>query len=91
MKKFLLFAGLSLTTLLSIGQKGKDYITMKPDGKVYWIRSGQTIRMMINVPLKSGEVVNSKGNIIAKDGTVRQLAKGDKVMMDGSIMKKGKK
>lgn len=81
----------SFTSVSFSQQKGKDYITMKSDGKVYWIRSGETIRMAISVPLKNGSQVTSKGSIIAKDGEVTQISKGDKVMMDGTIIRKGNK
>ncbi len=59
---------------------------MKRDGKVYWIRGGETIRMMIDVPLKNGSTVNYKGIIKAKNGQTTQLNKKDKVLMDGTLV-----
>ena len=90
MKKMLLLLAFTLLTLTPFAQKGKDHIVMKSNGKVYWIRGGETIRMMIDVPLKNGAVVNYKGMIKATDGGVTQLKKGDRVMMDGTFVK-GKK
>ncbi|HEX8356066.1 MAG TPA: DUF6799 domain-containing protein [Segetibacter sp.] len=88
MRKFLLILVIAVASVTSFAAgKGKDYITMKSDGKVYWIRSGETIRMMIDVPLKNGSTVNYKGNVTAKDGQVTQLKKGDKLMMDGTLVK----
>lgn len=85
MKKALFLILFSSITMISFEQtKGRDYITMKSDGKVYWMRGGQTIRMMIDVPLKNGSVVNSKGVILAKDGQTVQLKPGDKILMDGT-------
>lgn len=90
MRKVLLLLAFSLMTLAPFAQ-GKDYVTMKQDGKVYWMRGGESIRIMIDVPLKDGRVVNYRGDITAKDGQVTQLQKGDKVMMDGTVVsKKGK-
>jgi len=91
MKKLSLLVAFALMTLVPFAQKGKDYVTMKSDGKVYWIRGGETIRMMIDVPLKNGAVVNNKGNIKASNGNIVTLSKGDKVMMDGTFVKGKKK
>ena len=91
MKKVLFLLAFTLITLLPFAQgKGRDYITMKANGKVYWIRGGETIRMVTDVPLKNGSVVNYRGNITAKDGTVLQLKKGDRVLMDGTMVQRGK-
>ncbi len=92
MKKLFFLSAFILLSLTPFAQKGKDYITKKPDGKVYWIRGGQTIQMAIDVPLKDGSTVNSKGDIKDKSGNVAEhLEKGDKVMMDGTVVKAGKK
>lgn len=92
MKKVLFLTVFILLSLLPFAQKGQDYITMKSNGKVYWIRGGQTIQMAIDVPLKDGSSVNYKGDIKDKDGNVtQQLQKGDKVLMDGTFLKGGKK
>lgn len=92
MKKSALLIAFVLLSLTPFAQKGKDYITKKANGKVYWIRSGQTIQMAIDVPLKNGSTVNYKGDIKDKDGNItQQLQNGDKVLMDGTYVKAGKK
>ena len=68
---------------------GQDYITMKQGGKMYWIRSGQTIRMGICVPLKNGSTIYPNGVIKAKNGSTTQIKKGDRVLMDGTVIPKG--
>jgi len=89
MKKFILVALLGLTMNLSFAQdKGQDYITMKKGGKMYWIRSGQTIRMGISVPLKNGSMIYPNGVIKAKDGSRTQIKAGDRVLMDGTVIAK---
>ncbi len=91
MKKVLLVIALAFTMLEPFAQKkGKDYITRKSNGKIYWIRGGQPIRMMIDVPLKNGSVVNYKGNITTRDGNVVYIKQGDKVMMDGTVVQSRK-
>ena len=81
-----------MASLLSFAQPGKDYLTKKSDGKVYWIRGGKPIQIAIDVPLKNGSAVNYRGDIKDKDGHVtQQLETGDKVMMDGTFVKTGKK
>jgi uncharacterized protein YdeI (BOF family) len=90
MKKVLVLLAFTLVTSMSFAQ-GKDHVTMKSDGKVYWMRGGESIRIAIDVPLKNGSVVNYKGNITAKDGQVTQLQKGDKVLMDGTLVSKKSK
>lgn len=91
MRKTILLVTFVLLSLTPFAQKGKDHITMKSDGKVYWVRGSETIKMMIDVPLKNGAVVNYKGNIKGGDGDVTQLKKGDKIMMDGTYIKGKKK
>lgn len=87
MKRLLILIAISLITLAPLAQqKGQDYITMKRDGKVYWIRGGETIRMMISVPLKDGSTVDYKGTIKSKNGQVKQLQKKDKFLMDGTLI-----
>ena len=87
MKKVFFLLAISVSTTFAFSQdKGKDYITMKSDGKVYWIRSGKHIRMNIDVPLKNGSVVNYKGNVTAKDGEIIQLKEGDRLLMDGTMV-----
>lgn len=91
MKKVLLVIALAFTMLEPFAQKkGKDYITRMSNGKIYWMRGAQTIRMMIDVPLKNGSVVNNKGNIKTKDGQSIYLKQGDKVMMDGTVVRSKK-
>ena len=91
MRKTLLLLAFIFSSVLNFAQqKGKDYLTKKTDGKVYWIRSGQPIQIMIDVPLKNGSVINYKGMIKSKDGQVIELKKGEKVMMDGTIIKNKK-
>ena len=87
MKKALFLLAFTLITSLSFAQ-GKDYVTMKSDGKVYWMRGGESIRILIDVPLKNGSAVNYRGDIKGKDGQVTQLQKGDKVFMDGTVVSK---
>ena len=91
MKRSLVLIAFTLLTIVSFGQKSGDYITMKSNGKVYWMRGGESIKMMISVPLKNGETVNNKGAITSPNGKVRQLAPGDKVMMDGTFLKRAQK
>ena len=87
MKKVLFTLAITLMFLTPFAQgKGRDYVTMKSDGKIYWIRSGQTIKMMITLPLKNGSIVDYKGRVRAKDGQVTQLQKGDKMAMDGTMI-----
>lgn len=87
MKKLLFTLAVAFMFLTPFAQeKGKDYITMKSDGNIYWIRSGQTIKMMITVPLKNGSIVDYKGTVTAKGGQVTQLHKGDKMAMDGTMI-----
>lgn len=90
MKKVLFLLAFALITSISFAQ-AKDHVTMKSDGKVYWMRGGESIRIAIDVPLKNGSAVNYKGNITAKDGQVTQLKIGDKVMMDGTVVSKKSK
>ncbi len=91
MKKVFVVIVIALFTLNGYSQvKGRDHITMKSDGKVYWIRSGKQIKMNIDVPLKNGSVVNYRGEITSKDGEVTQLEKGQVLMMDGTMGKKKK-
>ncbi len=76
MKKLFFLSAFILLSLTPFAQKGKDYITKKPDGKVYWIRGGQTIQMAIDVPLKDGSTVNSKGDIKDSLSFRRRLSAG---------------
>ena len=91
MKKLFVLFAFTMFYLVPFAQKAQDYITMKSDGKVYWIRGGETIQMMIDVPLKNGSVVNYKGEVKSAKGNITKLKKGEKLLMDGSIKKKGKK
>lgn len=92
MKKMFFAITLSFMFLTPFAQgKNQDYITMKSDGKIYWIRSGQTIKMMITVPLKNGSIVDYKGTVTGKDGQVTQLKKGDRMAMDGTMITNKKK
>lgn len=87
MKQITILLAFFFMTLAPFAQgKSQDYITMKSNGKVYWIRGGETIRMMIDVPLKNGSTVNYKGIIKAKNGQTIQLQKKDKVLMDGTMI-----
>ena len=87
MKKILLSIAITLITIAGYSQsKGKDYVTMKPDGKVYWIRGGKTIQVMIDIPFKNGNVVNYKGNVTSKQGESTQLKPGDKITMEGTVI-----
>lgn len=70
--------------------KGNDYITLKQDGKVYWIRSGQTIKIAIPVPLKNGSTAYPDGSVQTKEGDVSKIAQGDKVLMNGTLVPKSK-
>ena len=89
MKKIIFFLAFSLITILGFSQqKGKDYVTMRSEGKMYWMRGGQNIKMAIDVPLSNGSTVNAKGLIKGKDGETTQMQPGDKVMMDGTIVPK---
>jgi len=89
MKKIIILLAFTLTTICGYSQeKGKDHITMKSDGKVYWIRGGKNIQMAIDVPLSNGSTVDYKGVIKGKDGETTQLQRGDKVMMDGTMVSK---
>ena len=60
MQKVLFTVVITLMSLLPFTQKGRDYITMKSNGKVYWICGGQTIQMAIDVALTNGSAVNYK-------------------------------
>ena len=92
MKKLFFIGVFALLSLWSVAQGSKDYLTKKSDGKVYWMRGGKPIQIAIDVPLKNGSAVNYRGDIKDKDGTVtQQLQTGDKVMMDGTFVKAGKK
>lgn len=92
MKKWILFASFAICMSSSFGQdKGQDYITMQPDGKVCWIRSGQTIQLGISVPLKNGSTAYPNGVVKAKDGSSIQLKPGDRMLMDGTMVTKKKK
>lgn len=92
MKKIIsLFVFALMTLVTSAQQKGEDYIIRKADGKMFWMRGKERIRMMIDVPLKNGSVVNYKGIVKAKDGQITQLEKGDKILMDGTIVRSKRK
>lgn len=92
MKKILFLLAFTFTTLIGFTQqKGKDYVTMKSEGKMYWMRGGKNIKMAIDVPLSNGSTVSAKGVIKGKDGETTQMQPGDKVMMDGTIVPKKSK
>ena len=90
MKSSILAIAFTISSLVPFAQKKKDYIVMKSNGKMYRIRGGESIRMMISVPLKNGETVTNKGQITSLDGAAKQLTPGDTLMMDGTILKKAK-
>ena len=60
MQKVLFTVVITLMSLLPFTQKERDYITMKSNGKVYWICGGQTIQMAIDVAPTNGSAVNYK-------------------------------
>lgn len=92
MKKLLFILAFTLATTIGFTQqKGKDYVTMKSEGKMYWMRGGKNIKMAIDVPLGDGSAVSAKGIIKGKDGETTQMQPGDKVMMDGTIVRKKSK
>lgn len=87
MKKLLLALSFVLAMSASFAQdKGQDYVTMKSGGKMYWIRSGQTIHMGISIPLKNGSMIYPNGVLKLKDGSRRQIQKGDRILMDGTVI-----
>ena len=88
MKKGLLFLAFAFVYLGAAGQaKSKDHIIMKQDGKMYWIRGGQTIKMGITVPLPNGSVVYPDGSIKSAEGDVTRIEKGEKILMDGTVVR----
>lgn len=92
MKKILFLLAFTFATTIGFTQqKGKDFVTMKSEGKMYWMRGGKNIKMAIDVPLGNGSTVNAKGLILGKDGETTQMQPGDKVMMDGTMVPKKSK
>lgn len=91
MKRFMLIVALGFLSAGAFAQNGKDYVTMKADGKMYWIRGGQTIKMGLPVPLKNGSFVYADGSLKTKDGELSKITQGDKVFMDGTVLARKEK
>lgn len=91
MKKLMLALAISFMASGSFAQKGNDYVTVKPDGKAYWVRGGQTIKLALPVPLKNGSFVYADGSVKSSEGEISKMGQGDKILMDGTLIPRRKR
>ena len=67
----------------------KDCVMMK-DGKMMVMKDGQTMPMDSDMTMTDGSMVMKDGTMMMKDGSKMMLKDGDRVGMDGKMMKSKK-
>jgi regulator of RNase E activity RraA len=64
----------------------KDCVMMK-DGKVMVMKGGAVTALYGDLTLTNGTTVKSDGTVKASDGTTMKLMEGEKIDMDGKMLK----
>lgn len=67
----------------------KDCVMLK-DGKVMVMKGSAVTALNGDLTLTNGTVVKSDGTVKASDGTTMKLKEGEKIDMDGKMLKKDK-
>jgi hypothetical protein len=72
------------------GTKKHDYCVMK-DGKMMCMKDGKMMPMDMDMTMKNGVKVMSNGEYMDAKGNKMMLKEGEKIDMDGNMMKHGMK
>ena len=68
--------------------KMKDCCMMQ-DGKMMMIKDGKKMAMDADITMPNGTMVMKDGTCVMKDGTKMVMKEGDRMDMNGNMMKKG--
>lgn len=71
-------------------QKMKDCVMMK-DGKMMIKKDGKMTSMEYDMTMSNGSVISPNGMVKMKDGKTMQMHNGDKMDMNGEMMRPEKK
>jgi hypothetical protein len=67
--------------------QGKDFVTLK-DGKVLVVKGGAASALGNDLTLPNGTVIKTDGTVKSSDGTTLKLQEGEKIDMEGKLLKK---
>ncbi|MBC7627169.1 DUF6799 domain-containing protein [Ferruginibacter sp.] len=73
----------------ALSHQMKDCVMMK-DGKVMVMKGGAVTALYGDLTLTNGTIVKSDGSVKASDGTAMKLMEGEKIDMDGKMLKTDK-
>lgn len=67
--------------------QAKDYVVIK-DGKTMLMKGNSLTALTSDITLTNGTVVKTDGSVKASDGTTMKLQEGEKIDVDGKLIKK---